>query len=941
MKSDLTNGKADSIFSRRSILLHRTVGIFLFLSVVLGASFWLGHDRYKKTLETVYYDPHRLDALRTFESAIVAAPLAAEKEQWPRPEFVREKLKTVCGEEVAKVLRKNVSDQMMRNNPCAHTNQANELACNIGRINKKLEAMATGQASGGKMLATVNVVSLERWAQAIEATRSGAGSIPSNSSASPGIPTQDVPTAANLQGQGEGTNISGGKVSCKAAFEAAHQLASGGGKMLELLTWRDRIPESLANRFARDQQMTVRKRVVEQGNPWGGLSGCVYLSDSQNDGKSYFMTDRAQSNRKTCVSLMPAKKPDLLIGAWRKDGTLDKSDPAWFLPDTLEGILVELDQIRQPSSKLYGVYTENRIENPESLNRNEKTDQASISPDSKPRSSQGRPLNPTMAEAHGGNRIERNGKFVDVGFSTHLTIVPTTQSLVQQMARCYTGDTAACALAGLGNDNALSKFTAQMYEGAAARMVAVTVIDVASGRIEALGSGHTDCYRQDHESYKRDLSVCPDLPFAPAYKPDRLRNHALFTDAMPASTIKPIMALGFLQDETYRKKLMTSKLDARTDFTVMQNDLKVSYSVGFLNRMFCQDHTPPWVACERPKLVQSAAAQLGWNLGCTDTATPECGGLDVLFGRPLFLRVADDKGRSPMSQPITYGRLLTQPPKPKDWVNRQLITDFSYDPVVAQTCHDGSKTEKGQKWRKCKGGHFVNLESEGWGQGNAQANVVGVAGMLGRLAAAANGMTEQRFPHLVDKITDFRGEKFDLAVEQLKLNAPVKINVASADAMHILAGMQSHMPAGVPKGSGGAGTAFSACKNVFSEPGRCNKIDWLAGKTGTPPYSHDSITLLEIKKRCGQRGAGAQEGENQTIWKESCSRERPYKWYVAAFKTDSKGPYTKVIAVLAERNWHRTGNRQGKVNAPGDDEESNISAELAFRIMKKLRPSDG
>jgi len=62
----------------------------------------------------------------------------------------------------------------------------------------------------------------------------------------------------------------------------------------------------------------------------------------------------------------------------------------------------------------------------------------------------------------------------------------------------------------------------------------------------------------------------------------------------------------------------------------------------------------------------------------------------------------------------------------------------------------------------------------------------------------------------------------------------------------------------------------------------------------------------------------------------ACSSLRPYKWYVAAYRADGarSGPWTKVIAVLTERNWLQ---RSGRVHGAGD-QGPNPSAEIAMQI---------
>jgi hypothetical protein len=524
---------------------------------------------------------------------------------------------------------------------------------------------------------------------------------------------------------------------------------------------------------------------------------------------------------------------------------------------------------------------------------------------------------------------------VDAGFSLQLTIDPDSQRTVQETSLCYAGDAAACERVGLATDRKFQDFSGGMYEKAAVRMAAVALIDIASGRVEALGSAHTDCYRQEYDGPGRSARDCPGLPTTPRYEPDRLLNHALYTAALPGSIIKPIMAAGFLSEEAYRRKVAGDRVAA--DFVRLQDELKGSDSIAFLNRMFCIDQG--WTNCARPRQVQQAALAFGWNAGCVEPSF-RCGRLNALFGVADVTRIRSDTNRSPLGTSVLYGRLLTEPASAKKPADLRMMRDFSFEPRHAAACASGafySGSGRNRSWRKCRQGHLVYLESEGWGQGNARASALGAAGMVARLAAAANGQQTQRMPYLVERVSDARGEPFELAVHQFGLADPVKIEIPQENASLIVKGMISHKARGTPAGSR-SGTAHVACARVFGAA-ECNRIDWIAGKTGTPPYGNDGLTLKEIQQKCRAAPSKAGEGEREE-WLASCSSEQPYKWYVAAFRsTDSAGGFDKAIAVLTERNWHRIGPLAGKVQSPGDLDGMNISAELAFRIVAKLRKS--
>jgi hypothetical protein len=313
--------------------------------------------------------------------------------------------------------------------------------------------------------------------------------------------------------------------------------------------------------------------------------------------------------------------------------------------------------------------------------------------------------------------------------------------------------------------------------------------------------------------------------------------------------------------------------------------------------------------------------------------------LNVLFGYPAAARIRADVARMPLGASIVYGRLLVEPAARARSSELRMMRDLKFEPRHAAACSRGdyySGAGPNRGWRKCRHGRLVYLESEGWGQGNARTTAVGAAGMLARLAAAANGQASQRLPYLVERISDANARTFELAAHQFRLADPVPIDIPQEDAALIVTGMVSHKARGTPAGSR-TGTAHAACAAVLG-PASCNAIDWIAGKTGTPPYGNDRLTLKDIREKCkAGPGRGAGLGEQQEWWT-SCSREIPYKWYVAAFRTDDEhGSFSKAIAVLTERNWYRSGPHAGKVHSPGDHDQLNISAEIAFRIMARLR----
>ncbi len=234
--------------------------------------------------------------------------------------------------------------------------------------------------------------------------------------------------------------------------------------------------------------------------------------------------------------------------------------------------------------------------------------------------------------------IVLDGSGVDVGFSIDLTIDPALQALAQKTAACYTGRQAACRALGLHRQADKEQPLGEpLLEGAMVRMAAVAVIDVASGRIEALAGALSPCARQEVDGPGRDKSCDPRLPYPVQYRPDALLNPAVFHDAMPASTIKPIMAAAFLSDPEVGARWLAAeqaamKKDAMPTRDSLRGQLMRSDSARFLDRMFCSEKA--YAGCRRPWQVQAEASAFGWNAGCAD-ARSDCGKRDLLSGAAL------------------------------------------------------------------------------------------------------------------------------------------------------------------------------------------------------------------------------------------------------------------------------------------------------------------
>lgn len=95
------------------------------------------------------------------------------------------------------------------------------------------------------------------------------------------------------------------------------------------------------------------------------------------------------------------------------------------------------NRIRSPKGPTYALYTQ-------------APDSATDEPDADATPPTGPRIQP-----HGPNRVEVRGRDTEVGFSVHLTLSPTLQSLAQQWSRCYAGDRAVCERLGVAKTDPL------------------------------------------------------------------------------------------------------------------------------------------------------------------------------------------------------------------------------------------------------------------------------------------------------------------------------------------------------------------------------------------------------------------------------------------------------------------------------------------------------
>ncbi|MEP7058743.1 MAG: hypothetical protein ABI809_13335, partial [Caldimonas sp.] len=330
------------------------------------------------------------------------------------------------------------------------------------------------------------------------------------------------------------------RVGCADLALALAALDRADARMLETLAWRGTVGGAALAHWRPDQQVEIAARQVMRRNPWSGLAGCIYLGRHDSDGSAgWFIAGARSTQRRICAmpemtgvaaAANPLAAPRRLGALAGEPGLADPvDDTRWMVPPSLQTLLQPLESLRQPTGALY------RLDTDSDPRFDARLDAASIVR--------------TASARRAPNRVVVDGAAVDAGYSIDLTIDPALQALAQKTAACYTGRHDVCRALGIRrNEDRDGAPGQQLLEGAMVRMAAVAIVDVASGRIEALAGAMSPCARQEVDGPRRDSSCDPRLPFPVRYRADALLNPALFHDAMPASTIKPIMAAAFLSD---------------------------------------------------------------------------------------------------------------------------------------------------------------------------------------------------------------------------------------------------------------------------------------------------------------------------------------------------------------------------------------------------------
>ena len=512
------------------------------------------------------------------------------------------------------------------------------------------------------------------------------------------------------------------------------------------------------------------------------------------------------------------------------------------------------------------------------------------------------------------NKVQIKGNEHAMGLNVQLTLDPQWQKKAQQITECFSGRKAT-------PDCEKQAIDQSYFEKARVRLAGISVIDVSSGRILVAASASSPCHAFDQTRIGQQPKDCPSVDEGTVHRPrlpQEIVNHSLFTQAPPGSLVKPLMMAGIL-----------SQSGAGGSIEGIDAALQRSDSQRFLDAFLCRQRLGSGTfqpACKRPEKTLDAVHSLGWNTGCNSLDTrsvKQCGKLDLFHGVPLADKpeTFDEKYilaglYQPIQLPTLMGQMLVSTQQQKDgstWMADMPLANKYPSPETIAQCASSGKAG----YSRCRGRH-LEVISEAYGQGNARATPVGVAGMLAALVNSANGKP-LRYPHLLEGLWLHDGELFPAS------NRPLRQGIQLGPT-GLPAGMSQRILNAMEKTHIQGGTAYTACTKVFGI-NACRSDLGIAGKTGTPG-DMDERSLVQLQK--DQILLSQCLSTKKVKCAELYPPPRPrFRWYAAVFKSDASGPYDKAIAVLVHSNWRSSDGRFA--------DEQSAAAEMAMRFIQSAR----
>lgn len=488
-----------------------------------------------------------------------------------------------------------------------------------------------------------------------------------------------------------------------------------------------------------------------------------------------------------------------------------------------------------------------------------------------------RGASPNMAivASHGGAVGLHQGRIA------HLSINLTMQQKLQALTDCYTGggveqcDRASVRPTGM-----------DFLGGERARSVGLVLMD-QTGSILAATSSLGLCTR----------SGGPDCPKDISSRPEWARSHqAMFHTAFLGSTVKVPMALGLLQ----------SGLTAR-EREALPSILARSKTKEMLDLVFCKEAGFEPV-CYLKRLGRLKEAGRRFSSGKE---------VELMGGTSLTAGL--------MNLPVPGLQILSLPFKDELGSQQERVRDCAVRHYV-----------------KCKGVVLNHMLSELYGTSHQASPVALGGGFLSLLAANWKQDKSRVSPRLIESAQTSEGFLQPSTRSQGLL--PPSLN---GDADTVLSAMRNTVTEGSAHAACLSAKTLSsapwsiACnrqlparqKTALSTAVEADRPPFVASKTGTPQFSHDTLTDTQRFMACDKaRHSLALLDKRSHRWPAannhmlSLCQMRPYKWFVAAIGPLVDGNPSHVIAVLAERNYLRQSRQLDSV----DDRGVNVAAEIGL-----------
>ena len=602
-----------------------------------------------------------------------------------------------------------------------------------------------------------------------------------------------------------------------------------------------------------------RRRDVTRRNPWRRLAGCIYLGRTDDPAPAYFVGgSRAARSDRLCA--LPAMSASSLAGSLRERSPASRGRStrstirAGGCRRRSRRLLQPLEALRQPSATALADGRRRRRRDPP-----------------------GGPGEPSAARERGrSSTVSRS----QAGLSVDITIDPALQALAQKTVACYTGRQDVCR--ALGIRRAGRRRTAPSARRCSkARWCGWRRSRSSTWRADASRRSRARCRparARRCDGPGRDAACDRRLPY-PVQLPPRCaaesggvpRRDAGVDDQADHGRGVPVRSGGRRALARRRAHRHGAKRSADRRQPARPAD---ALGLGALSRPHVLPRQglrplPPPVG--HPG---DGASLFGWNVGCRE-GRADCGKQDLLFGGGIArhrggrhrtagtaggLRAADERAARRQARrsdaPATGSGARSGHPAP---LRRRPRWPPPQRRRLGQVPWRGGRRRR----RRRVGPGSCARECARRRRHDGDARCGGER--AGRSAAPASRRRRAR--------------------RAVRASAPI---AAALRVWRRRRRSRSASRAKLPRSSSSglsfshrAGTARTACEQVF-DARRCRDIDWLAGKTGTPSFPSDGLSLDELG--AAVPAAPAIAPRTCPGNRAACSSLRPYKWYVAAYR---------------------------------------------------------